>query len=190
MPTDPTEALPPRLSEVRSVQSFLANIIDTMQNWRDSLQSELPGFRDRICQIRMSKSEGGLSLTMPPAVVQRLIDLGGEGGQTILSIFDERRWHEHQWIRYLTMMSQLQGNLHKAGTPFGTFRLGLANGLPDVPFSVYRLGRGFGWCQDAEAATTDLLALARAWGPAPLGVDFCGPDLPIPVPVMRVVPIA
>ena len=51
-------------------------------------------------------------------------------------------------------------------------------------------GAGSGWCQDAEAATTDLLALWPRPGGAPLGVDFCGPDLPIPVPVMRVVPIA
>jgi predicted acylesterase/phospholipase RssA len=190
MPTDPTAPLPPRLSEVRSVRTFAANIIDTMQNWRDSLQSELPGFRDRICQIRMSQREGGLSLTMPPAVVEQLLELGELGGHTILWTFDQRRWDAHRWIRYLTMMSQLEGNLQKAGAPFATFRLDLANGLPDVPFSVYRLGRGFEWCQSAEQATTDLLTLAGAWGPAPLGIDFCGEALPIPVPVMRIVPVA
>ena len=190
MPPDPVELLLPRLSEVGSLATFVANIIDTMQNWRDSLQSELPGFRDRICQIRMSAREGGLALNMDPKVVAHLIDLGDMAGQRILTTFDDQRWEDHQWIRYLTMMSQLQGNLQKAGKPFAVFGPALADGLPNVDFDIYRKGRGIQWCRSAGKATTDLVAQAGTWGPPPQCIDFCGEDLPTPLPVMRVVPVA
>jgi hypothetical protein len=189
MPRDPVEPLAPRLREVDSLRTFVANIIDTMQNWRDSLQSELPGFRDRICQIRMRRGEGGLALNMPPALVEHLADLGAQAGERILEVFGEDRWEAHRWIRYVTMASQLQGNLQKADGPFAEFAPALAAGLPGVDFAVYRKGRGVEWCRSAGAATSDLLALAGTWGPGRL-VDFCGSDLPAPIPVMRVVPKA
>jgi hypothetical protein len=188
MPPSPVAPLPPRLGEVNSLQTFAANIIDTMQNWRDSVQSELPGFRDRICHIRLRKDEGGLAINMDHTVVEHLVELGGQAGEKILSTFDERRWAAHQWIRYLTLMSQLQGKFQKAAEPFATFGPALAKGLPDVDLSIYREGRGPDWCLCADKATKDLLTLAGAWGPAPLEIDFCGDELPEPVPVMRIVP--
>jgi hypothetical protein len=188
MPPSPIAPLPPRLGAVDSLQTFATNIVDTMQNWRDSVQSELPGFRDRICQIRLPKGQGGLAINMDAAVVERLVERGGQAGEKILSTFDERRWAAHQWIRYLTLMSQLQGKLQTASEPFATFGPALAKGLPDVDLSIYREGRGPEWCLCADKATKDLLTLAAAWGPAPLEIDFCGDELPEPVPVMRIVP--
>jgi patatin-like phospholipase len=188
MPSDPTQPSAPRLRPVGSVVAFLANIIDTMQNWRDSLQSELPGFRDRMCQIRLASGEGGLSLNMDPELIDHMVALGHEAGERILTTFDAHQWDQHRWVRYLTLMQLLQGNLHNTSPPFAAFAPALEAGLPDV--TVYREGRDGAWCERARAATDQLVALGGAWGPPPLGVDFGGAGGPRPVPVMRVVPRA
>ena len=53
-----------RFSEVRNVGTFFAQILNAARNWRDNM-AELPGYRDRICQIRLTAEEGGLNLNMP-----------------------------------------------------------------------------------------------------------------------------
>ena len=53
--------------------TFLRQILETMQNWRDKAQAELPGFSDRIQDIPLGPGEGGMNLTMDPATVQRLV---------------------------------------------------------------------------------------------------------------------
>ena len=69
---DPFQAAAPRLRAVDSLPAFVANVKDTAQNWRDNLQSELPGFRDRVCQIRFAnrggwpRPEDGLRAHRPP----------------------------------------------------------------------------------------------------------------------------
>jgi predicted acylesterase/phospholipase RssA len=188
MLTNPYEAAPRRLRELSSLPDFVANIVDTAQNWRDNLQSELPGFRDRMCQICLQTGEGGLALKMDPELISRLAGLGQLAGQRILSNFDGAHWQQHLWVRYLTLMGQLQDNLQSADAPYGEFVPALEAGLPDV--TVYRTGRDLAWCLSAQMATADLLALARAWGPPPLIIGFGGDDRPLPDPLMRVVPRA
>jgi predicted acylesterase/phospholipase RssA len=188
MPEDPTEALAPRWQQIGSVRSFLGTIFNTMQNWRDTLQGELPGFRDRICQIRFLPGQGGLYLEMDHDDVESLIERGHEAGRLILDRFDEPRWNQHRWIRYLTLMDQLQDNLQRANEPFEAYAPELDAGAPDV--TVYRDGRDGAWCERARGATAGLVALGATWGPDPLQVDFRGPGGPEPVPIMRVVPRA
>jgi hypothetical protein len=185
---NPLEPAIPRWGAVDSLPGFLGHIKDTAQNWRDSLQSELPGFRDRVCQIRFEKGEGGLYLDMDAETIADLVRRGGLAGECILSTFDAHQWDQHRWVRYLTLMGQLEDNLHRAGPPFGTFAPKLQSGLPDV--QVYRGGHDAQWCVDAQHATAALLALAGGWGAAPRDVDFRTGELPIPDPVMRTVPRA
>jgi predicted acylesterase/phospholipase RssA len=185
---DPFQPAAPRLRAVDSLPAFVANIADALQNWRDNLQGELPGFRDRVCQIRLRTGEGGLALKMPPELIGHLAERGQQAGELILSTFDDPHWEQHRWVRYLTLMGQLEGNLQGADVPFGEFVPALEDGLPGV--TVYRTGRDLAWCRSARRATAELLALAGAWGPPPPNVDFGGADRPLPDPVMRVVPRA
>jgi len=80
LPADPAEPARPRWSEVRGGVDFLVRIKDTMQNWRDTTQAELPGYRERICQIRLTRKEGGLNLDMDPDAIQRLVGYGEIAG--------------------------------------------------------------------------------------------------------------
>jgi hypothetical protein len=47
-------------------------IFNTAMSWRDSLQSALPGYRNRIAQVRTSPGEGGTNLFMPREIVASL----------------------------------------------------------------------------------------------------------------------
>jgi hypothetical protein len=188
MPSDPRVPSPARWDSVTSLSAFIGQIKDTMQNWRDTLQSELPGYRDRVCQIRFREGQGGLHLNMDPATVALLIKRGDQAGGKILETFDERQWRQHRWVRYLTLMSQLQDNLRRVREPFGPFGPELAAGLPDV--NVYREGRETEWCVAASEATAALLAFAGGWGPPPLPVDLDGLHGPLPRPTIRIVPTA
>jgi predicted acylesterase/phospholipase RssA len=188
MLTDPREPAVPRWGEVDSLPKFFGHMKDTAQNWRDSLQSELPGFRDRVCQIRFARGQGGLYLDMDEDDIRELVARGSDAGKLILETFDDRQWDQHRWVRYLTLMGLLEDNLHRAGTPFGAFEPELRNGLPDV--NVYRGGHDAAWCVDAQHATSALFALAGGWGASPRGVDFRTGETPLPEPVMRAVPRA
>jgi GTPase len=43
-------------------------------------QAELPGYRERICQIRLTPDQGGLNLDMDPRVIERLVERGEQAG--------------------------------------------------------------------------------------------------------------
>ena len=65
----PQTAAQGRLGPFRAITSlpgFLGAIVATMQNWRDSQQCRLPGYRERIVRIALQPDEGGLNLNMPP----------------------------------------------------------------------------------------------------------------------------
>jgi Patatin-like phospholipase len=186
MPKDPEELVSPRWSEIDSVLGFVGGIKDTMQNWRDTMQSELPGFRDRVCQIRFRNGQGGLYLDMDEEVIKDLVRRGDDAGGVILNTFDERQWEQHRFVRYLMLMSLLQGNLQGVNAAFAEFAPALRRGLPEV--RVYRNGRDQPWCERADRATTGVVALGELWGPHPREVDFRGPDGPRPEAQLRMVP--
>jgi hypothetical protein len=189
MPTDPVVHSRPRWREVGSLLAFAGQIRDTMQNWRDSMQSELPGFRDRVCQIRFDKGEGGLSLEMPQATIDALVKRGHDAGLKILETFDEARWDQHRFVRYLTLMDMLEENLQYIDPFFTEYGADLARGAPGV--TAYREGHDVEWCRRAHEATSHLVALSRRWGPPPgKRVGFRGEHAPMPTPSMRIVPKA
>jgi hypothetical protein len=182
-PTDPVQ---PRWSDVQSVVDFAVRIIDAMQNWRDTGQSELPGYRDRICQIRLQRGEGGLNLDMDDTTIARLVSRGESAGRLLR---DDFQFAEHRWIRYLTSMRLLELGLQDVDAKFGGFGDELAAGMPDV--GSYRIPYTAEWCPPAGEATRSLLAVAARWGVEPPTFMFDPPEGgPRPHPVMRIVPEA
>jgi hypothetical protein len=88
---------------------FIGAIINAMQNWQDTMQSEAPGYRDRIAHVRLSSSEGGLNLTMPVDVIARLIARGERAGALLVDHFAEppaagvvTTWNNHRRVRLRT----------------------------------------------------------------------------------------
>jgi hypothetical protein len=185
MPASPADPLPPHWARVDGVGAFLRQAKDAMQNWRDNLQSELPGARDRVCQVRLEHGEGGLNLAMDQPTINALMGKGRAAGEEIITRFS---WPNHRFTRYLTLMQLLSGNLHSLAEPFASFGPELAAGAPAA--TVFREGHDAAWCAAAGQATGALVALGEGWGPAPDPVGFEAGALPRPAPVMRITPRA
>jgi hypothetical protein len=181
----------PRWVEVRKIGPFLRQIADAMQNWRDTLQADLPGFSERVCHIRLRPTEGGMNLSMPPDVLDGLVQRGSQAGQEVLDHFPPERgasWQQHVFIRYLMLMEQLEEQLQRTNRNFAAFSPGLAGGLPDV--SVYRAAHDAAWCALADAATREFLQSVSGWGPPPGKIQFGGADesMPRPKGALRITP--
>src|SRR5579859_18089 len=91
-----------------SMVQFARAIFGTAQNYSDTMQAGLPSYRERIVQIRLDHSEGGLNLAMPPDVIERVGRKGERAGDVLCQQFDLER---HTWVRFLVLMSQLERNV-------------------------------------------------------------------------------
>lgn len=179
-PTAAGQGIRPTWTNIDGLFSFLATIVNTMQNWVDNTQMRLPGYRDRVVHVHLTPDEGGMNLTMPPKRVEALTKRGQAAGQALQTI----DWDGHRWTRYLTAVSQLQGKLDRMEELWsGGFDRFVAD--RDVKQRPYR--RTQAWRAQALKATTDLMALVRSWRtPDPkLRMDH---DPPRPVPELRINP--
>ncbi|MGZ5291983.1 MAG: hypothetical protein ACXWEH_06645 [Actinomycetota bacterium] len=197
LPTD--EAAVPWV-KVTSAFGLARQILDTMENWRDTMQSELPGFRERVCRINLAEGEGGMNIGMQRDAIDSLIAKGTAAGDALVERF---RWPQHRLTRYVLMMQMLQRRLLGETDPLtGTRSIGLRESFADYRGRLargevdadYLWGRDAAWCAAAAEQTDDLLRLADGWiGPpessGPQDVDlFDGGDPPRPRGVMRIVP--
>jgi patatin-like phospholipase len=167
----------PHWTNVSNLGGFLRQIDDAARNWRDELQAELPGFRDRVCQIRMGAGEGGFNLNADPKTVSGLLERGRAAGREILRTFD---WDQHRFVRYVTLMEMLQENFSLLADRFGDYRSWLTSGAPDA--TAYRIGRDAEWCLAADRATAQLIENA------PDSPSFASGERPQPEPAMRIGP--
>jgi hypothetical protein len=98
-----------------SLLGFLRAIVTTMQDWPDSTQLAIPGYRDRIVAVRLRAEEGGLNLRMAPALIRRLAVRGEAAAQLLLDHYAGRDpprgivtgWRNHRWLRYRVAMRVL-----------------------------------------------------------------------------------
>jgi predicted acylesterase/phospholipase RssA len=198
---------PRRRTPVRTTVGFARQILDTMQNWRDTMQAELPGFRDRIRAIELGPGEGGMNLGMDPETIRRLAEKGHAKGRELAEDFV---WDEHLFWRYVYLMRLLQENLNGSkpadgakGRPgvadaFQAFQEMLLAGMPSVGGDRHEYDRA--WCAAAAQATRRLLNVTATWGKAAAPsastpasateppADFLVGAPPTPEHIMRVTP--
>ncbi len=188
----PAEDRPdPEWTDINQLFSFLSAIFGTAQNYRDTMQSNLPSYRERIVQIRLDDSEGGLHLTMPAEVIRKVVDKGAEAGQ-MLSNPETFNFDHHWWVRFLVLMAQLEENIE-----------GMEEVLVNTPDIAERLQQEYTserdypychdeqWCNEALLRINDLKAMINSWQLAAKRwgkPNFFGADPPMPDPVLRVTP--
>jgi predicted acylesterase/phospholipase RssA len=188
----------PRFREVADVGPFARQLRYAMQNWRDALQAELPGFRDRVCQVRLHAREGGLQLDMDAATIEELMQRGYRAGIELAEALPQRprspAWVRHCLIRFLAVADAQQRGVHRmrADERLGWFVDELRAGLPALAAlerpTSYLEGRPSDWPVRAAEGIEPYLALADRWGPAPAAIDFDGTRWLVPLPAMRLVP--
>jgi predicted acylesterase/phospholipase RssA len=184
--------------KVEDLPTFGIQIVNAARNWRDNMQAELIGYRDRICQIRLADDEGGLNLDMDPKVVAGLIALGRDAGREVVRTSTAEWWDEHRVTRYRMLMQMLQRSLGREGAGRDcVYRVprGTDCGAP-APFrerlSAYANGTAKlgdldpSWCRKAMPASDVFIGVAALLG-AGGAIDF-DEGAPTPTPTMRIVP--
>jgi predicted acylesterase/phospholipase RssA len=173
---------PPRVAPTGSSAQFAGAILDTLQNWSDNGQSRLPGYRDRIVEVRTAEHEGGMNLDMDE---ETILDLAVRGRDAARKLLDARygfRFDRHRRVRFHTAMAELQDALD---TMAGAYDTVPPDGSPAYAAMV-PAEFGNGW----KKRTDTLLRFA---GRAPNGTrTTMTPNLttkrPRPDPDLRVVP--
>jgi predicted acylesterase/phospholipase RssA len=92
-----------------SVPKFLMSILDTFLDWRDTMQSALPGYRGRIAHVRQAEDEGGANLFMAPATIKKLALRGQKAGDLLRERFEQQEnTDRYRWIRLRMAVREYQ----------------------------------------------------------------------------------
>ncbi len=143
---------------ITGLGGFLMAILGAAKDWQDTLQSLLPGYAERIVDIRLDDAEGGLNLDMSTETVEALTGYGRQAGTALLEQFD---FDEHRYRRALTLLPKLEQTLETFaetydGAPVGG---GLNYGavLREHPAGSYK-GNSKTWRRDVFDAFAEALA--------------------------------
>lgn len=186
---------------VTSVFGFLASVFSAAQNWNDTMQSVLPGFRDRIATVVLAPNEGGLNLDMSPAEVETLRERGGKAADALIERFVApselaenaplRSWEDHRWTRLRVELDVLASHLQRFGDAFATphqphdvpyARLIGASDPKTIPLRRFPLEG-----EDAGRAATEAVASSTATlGQAYAATAAIRDDVPKPEPSLVV----
>jgi predicted acylesterase/phospholipase RssA len=175
--------------------AFLSAIVRTMQNRSDEAQLRLPGYRDRIAHVCMTKQQGGLNLDMPAAVLDVLTRRGRAAGAKLAQRFapdpppeQELTWDNHRWVRLRSSVPLILQAVERLSETYSdaahapTYAELLARDANTPPGS-YRL-ESAARAEQAAAVMTALTELAGAL-PDPAPFDHRPPR---PRPDLRFVP--
>jgi predicted acylesterase/phospholipase RssA len=189
---------------------FFAAIFSTTQNWVDTSQLPMPGYRDRIAHVKLQACEGGLNLNMPATVINSLTERGRAAGQQLALRFAnpnssiELNWLNHRWVRYRATMASLETYLlalrdgyQKIPADGGPTYEALIKRGPKDPPSSYRLNvvksNGFNIDQVsfADDTTRELMELIEQWAAKHQNknaASFNSGNVPNPRAVLRAQP--
>jgi predicted acylesterase/phospholipase RssA len=96
-------------SGIGNLLQFAMAIFHSAQNVRDTMQSQLPSYQERIVNVPLTSREGGLNLNMPKPVIEGMQDKGLEAGEILCS--ERFSFERHQWVRLRVLMGLLKKNL-------------------------------------------------------------------------------
>jgi predicted acylesterase/phospholipase RssA len=98
-----------------AIGRYVFGMIDAARNWTENRQMTVPGYRDRIVHIRLDdKNEGGLSLDMPPEIVESVSARGRLAAELLISHFANPgpgvtlTWDNHRWIRFRSFLGRFE----------------------------------------------------------------------------------
>jgi predicted acylesterase/phospholipase RssA len=107
----------------RSMGEFGWRVLAAAKDWQDQLLATMPGQRERIAHVLLSKDEGGLNLSMPPERSLRLMQYGLEVGRRFAE--GALDFDDHRWRRALVAYDQLERTVGNTGAAwrggFGTW---------------------------------------------------------------------
>jgi predicted acylesterase/phospholipase RssA len=172
-------------SATNRLAGFAGAILGAMQNWRDAMQTRVPGYRDRVVHISLGPEEGGLNLKMDETTIKHLVARGERAGELLLT-FD---FDNHVWVRYRSLMSTMDAFL-------GDLAESYTHPLPENQ-AIWQIIEGKGTTQPpsyrwnlpqatfAPTAAKELVDVALKWPPPAAGFRA---GCPRPEPELRITP--
>jgi hypothetical protein len=95
--------------DIKKLGHLLGSILSSAKDWQDQSLGTMPGQRERIARVYLTKQEGGLNLAMPKARSEALMGYGQEvGARFAAGALD---FDEHRWRRALVAYDQLERTL-------------------------------------------------------------------------------
>ncbi|WP_020668132.1 patatin-like phospholipase family protein [Amycolatopsis nigrescens] len=111
-------------AECGGATGFVGLILNTFMSWRDTMQSQLPGFRGRIADVRQGDGEGGTNLFMRPGDIAELALRGHQAGEQLKRRFTATEGQgeapgftqtdRYRWIRLRIALRQYRKLAHQA----------------------------------------------------------------------------
>lgn len=183
---------------LNALKGFGQAIVDSARVWVDQAQLVMPGFRDRVVTIFHEQSEGGMNLSMPPDVLQRLAKRGDAAAEKLVHEFagpppfetTGKGWDNHRWIRFRTATSGLEAWLadfcagYTAVDPSPVQYSSWTSPTPPEPQPSYPIGGGRR--RVLNQRTDDLLNLSKDWATQP--AELFANGAPSPRPILKLTP--
>ena len=180
----------PQFSNLQRIGAFVSAIIGTGLFYHDTLQANLPSYRERVVQIRLSDEEGGLNLNMPHKTIEGIVRKGRKAGELIWNSKNnsqEFNLEYHQWVRFLVLMADLEENFEKMGINLKDPALENLLMKPFASYSDYPYPpHDEDWLNEAIARLQTLQCLLKCWQEGT--PDLFRKDKPNPETVLRVTP--
>jgi hypothetical protein len=95
----------------KGLAEFFSAILASAMNYRDTMQSRLPSYQERVVQIPLGSKEGGLNLDMEPDVIRSISLRGQKAGEMLCSF----NFEQHQWVRLRVLLSELEKQMESTG---------------------------------------------------------------------------
>ncbi len=115
----------------RTLGDALGRIFQTAGGWRDQVQTSLPGYKERVCVVGLSKAQGGFNFNMAQKDVASAMGLGCDAGALLCGQpvgdkepFDEK---EHRYRRFLVAYARLEETLDSLSTTWSDAKLDWTN---------------------------------------------------------------
>ena len=184
-------------SLTRSGFSLVAGMFFTAMSWRDTMQSAMPGYRNRIAQVRTRPNEGGANLFMARELISSMALRGALAGARLRSRFaDESQWNRFRWLRLRVAV----GNLERLRALTGERRGFYADAFSgpawlvdqEQRFTEHPAGGSVPWHEPAEGFWPKAPRMLNTFvdGHRPTGAEpnVMTTCVPGPEPVLRQVP--
>jgi hypothetical protein len=189
-PPAPNQQVPESWTEIDSLASFAVSIKDAMENWRDNTQGRLPGFRERIIDIKLAHREGGLNLAMDEEKITRLTARGEYAGERLKALFSGEtpeptaHWNDSRFTRFRVTMSVIEQALRAISrgynAPVDAVSTAYADRIAAGGVAPYALTTPPKLLEFAEATVRGYDDLVTGWGDTTL----TDPDVPHPTAVL------
>ena len=92
----------------KGLVEFFGAILSSAMNYRDTMQSRLPSYQERVVQVPLGPTEGGLNLNMDTDVIRNISRRGWRAGKILENDFN---FKHHRWVRLRVLLVELERQL-------------------------------------------------------------------------------